>query len=128
MDDETNEPGVAADGPPPRQESFSIDAFGWLVRSVRPAKGDPYEHRCSPEAFTLVAHSIDEHPGPFGLHQIHGTSGATWTQTAVALAFLKDRGVIIPAGCRKHMAVSATAFEDAMIEFHALSASGGAKA
>jgi len=43
-----------------------------------------------------------------------------WTQVAVAVAFLKERGCIRPTHGRKHEAATGDVFLDAMTEFHAL--------
>lgn len=44
----------------------------------------------------------------------------TWTQAAVAFAFLKEGGTVVPAIGRNHVAAAGFAFEDAMIEYHVL--------
>lgn len=117
------EHAVAAATQPPaneRDETFVVEA-GVLVRRVVPAKGQPYEHRCPLEAFEAVAHAISEADEKgFVLEEIRASAGVTWTQAAVAIAFLKERGCVLPAHGRRHTAASPVAFEDAMTEYHAL--------
>lgn len=103
-----------------RSESFAIDGTRALVRRVVPIRGDPYEHRCTEEAFKSIAHAVDEAAGPFSLEDLRRAAGVPWTQAAVAFAFLKEREVVVPAGGRVHAAASEATFEDAMIEWHAL--------
>ena len=105
---------------PTRVETFDVDDAASLVRSVIPARGEPYEHRCPPAAFEAVALAIDGFTGRFTLADIHTAAGVTWTQAAVAFAFLKERGVVTPIRGRHHIPASATAFEDAMVEYLAL--------
>ena len=103
-----------------RTEAFAVDDARFLVRAVVPKKGEPYEHRCPEEAFEAVAHAVAEATSPFNLEDLRQAADVNWTQAAVAFAFLKERGVVVPAGGRDHAAVSATPFEDAMVEYHAL--------
>ncbi len=93
-----------------RDETFAV-LDGHLVRSVVPARGKPYEHRCPRESFETIAHAVDE----FG--------EAGFTQVAVALAFLKERGVIETRYRRNHAATDSVHL-DAMTEFHALAENG----
>jgi len=93
---------AAMQEPPPdeRDETFAVEG-GALVRRVVPRKGQPYEHRCPQE-------------------DVRRAAEITWTEAAVAVAFLKERGCVVPAHGRKHVAASGTVFEDAMTEYHAL--------
>lgn len=109
-------------------EAFSVEQEQ-LVRRVVPRHGTPYEHRCTSETFQEVAHRIDELGGTaFVLTDLNprnprnSRTGETlaWTQVAVALAFLKERGCVRPVHGRKHEAASSDVFLDAMTEFHAL--------
>lgn len=109
---------------PVRDETFFVDHGGYLVRAVRPARGEPYEHRCTKEAFEAVARAVAEAGGEFNLDGLHAATGLTWSQVAVAFAFLKERSVVIPAGKRMHVAEGDLAFESAMIEYHALRENG----
>ena len=104
-----------------RQESSRIEG-GLLIRSVTPARGrEPYEHSCEQAVYEEVAHTITECAGePFTMEDIRAATGHPWTQVAVAMAFLKERGCIVPSIKRKHVAASGDTHLDAMIEWHAL--------
>jgi len=107
-------------GPPsPRDETFAVED-GILVRRVVPARGTPYEHRCPADAFENIAWAVDEHGGHFTLEELQRVTELPFTQVAVALAFLKERGCVLPAHGRKHKAASGAAHLDAMTEYHAL--------
>ena len=116
---------ATATQPPPadgRSETFAVED-GALVRRVVPAKGKAYEHRCPQEAFEAVAATIDEiGQNAFVLEDIRQRANVTWTQAAVAFAFLKERSCVLPVHGRKHVAASTFVFEDAMTEYHALAA------
>lgn len=102
-----------------RQESFAI-IDGHLVRSVVPARGTPYEHRCPLDSFREVLWAGEELAcGGFTLEEVAEHTGLPLTQVAVALAFLKERGCIQTRYRRSHPADSAL-YEDGMLEFHAL--------
>ena len=93
-----------------------------LVRTVVAADGRSYQHRCGLEAYRSVAYAIDEATADgAGLtaETLAGAEGIPFTQANVALEFLKERGVVITR-FRKAYPASSTAFEDAMIAFHAL--------
>lgn len=112
---------AATTEPPPdeRDETFTVED-GVLVRRVVPRKGQPYEHRCPQEAFEAIAAAAEEAAGGFVLEDLRRTTQLPWTQVAVAVAFLKERGCVVPAGGRQHAAASTCVYEDAMIEYHAL--------
>ena len=104
-----------------RIDTFSV-ADDHLVRSVIPARGKPYEHRCPRASFEEIAHAIDElHDDgrTFTLSELVEITDLSSTQNAVALAFLKERGCVATRW-RRNFAVAPGLFEDAMIEFHAL--------
>ncbi|MBL8747094.1 MAG: hypothetical protein JNK58_12160 [Phycisphaerae bacterium] len=107
-----------------RSETFAVDDARDLVRSVVPARGEPYQHRCPGDAFEAVAHAIADAEGRFNLEDLQRAAKIPWTQAAVAFAFLKERCVVVPAGGRNHAAASGVPFEDAMIEYHALREKG----
>ena len=107
-----------------RAETFRVDERGHLVRVVVPKRGEPYEHRCERDTFEAIAHAADEAGEPFTLEDLRRAADAPWTQAAVAFAFLKERGVVVPAGGRRHAAAGSAAFEDAMTEYHALREKG----
>jgi len=120
--------------------TFTVDATGHLVRRCHPRSGKEYEHRCRFTTLEEVAHTIDELDGaPFTYEEIHaamntvpgvpgvpGGPGAEadvdypFTQVAVAIAFLKERGIIVPVRGRRHIANGGAVHLDTMIEFHAL--------
>ncbi|MBZ0171918.1 MAG: hypothetical protein K8E66_06025 [Phycisphaerales bacterium] len=104
----------------PREETFTVDRSGALVRSVVPRRGEPYQHRCLFETFRSVAYAIDEAAGEgFTLEEIVEAEDLPSSQVATALAFLKERGCVVTEG-RRSFAAGPGAFEDAMTEYHAL--------
>lgn len=115
---------------PALSESFAVED-GFPVRRVVPKRGTPYEHRCPLDAYEAVAHAIDEMAREaFTLDDIHARTDLPWTQAAVAFAFLKERGCVLPAHGRRHKAAPGNAdggvHVDAMIEVHALREKGSA--
>lgn len=118
------EHAVAAATQPPaaraRDETFRV-ADDVLIRAVVPARGTPYEHTCDREAYEAVSHAIDEmEMASFTLEEVRQRADVPWTQAAVAIAFLKERGCIVPTVRRKHVAATSGVHIDAMIEWHAL--------
>lgn len=100
-------------------ETFSVDKRQ-LVRHVVPKRGKPYEHRCSEASLIEVAHRIDEFDGaPFVLTDLNRSDSLPWTQVAVAVAFLKERGCIRPVRRWKHVSACGDLFLHAMTEFNA---------
>lgn len=99
-------------------ESFSVDR-DHLVRNVVPRNGTPYEHRCSRAVYEEVAHTAEEMQSGITLDRIQGVTGLPFTQVAVALAFMKERGCLSPEHGRTHAAPDGLHL-DAMLEFHAL--------
>jgi hypothetical protein len=113
--------------PAERDEVFRVDPDGCLVRAVTPRRGEPYEHRCPRDGFEAVADVAErfgERGTTFVLEDLRRDAGVPWTQAAVAFAFLKERGVVVPASGRAHAAAAAAAFLDAMTEYHALKKKG----
>ena len=110
-----------------REETFNIP-FEMLVRRVVPRKGTPYEHTCSMRVYEYVALAIEHQAGaPFTAESIRDyimsipdNGDAPLSQVAVAMAFLKERGCIVPADKRRHHAASNWVHEDALVEWHAL--------
>ncbi len=116
------EHAVAAATEPPvdeRDETFTIKDRA-LVRRVVPREGQPYEHRCPQEAFEAIAAAVEETAGGFVLEDLRRATQLPWTQVAVAIAFLKERGCVVPTHGRKHAAASTGVYEDALTEYHAL--------
>ena len=114
---------------PERIEHFTV-ADDHLVRSVVPiwGRGEPYEHRCPRASYENIAHAAElfstqtGDPG-FTLEELATAAGTPSTQTAVALAFMKERGCVVTR-YRRNYAAGRCLFEDAMIEFHALREKG----
>lgn len=107
--------------------TFSVDETGHLVRRGYPRSGNEYEHRCELATLEEVAHNIDELAGaPFTYEQVHAAMNANrgvnfpFTQVAVAVAFLRERGIILAVHGRKHVANGDAVHLDTMIEYHAL--------
>jgi hypothetical protein len=117
-----------------RFECFTVED-GYLVRTVVPLRGHPYEHRCSLDAYReLVAAAIDLAAEGFTVETIveqvrnrprdkheEKEPWASFTNAAVAIAVWKERG-IIDTRHRRNYVEDDYFFEDAMIEFHALEA------
>lgn len=99
------------------QETFTVEGE-FLFRDVVPARGKPYIHRCHIYVLRDVAHAADELTDGFTLEEVHAHLQVhPWTQIAVALAFLKERGVIVRTSDRKHRAASKDCYLDATAEF-----------
>jgi len=105
-----------------RSETFAV-RDGHLIREVIPRRGEPYEHRCPIDAFDRIAQAIDELGAEgFTLETLFYREDVPWTQVAVALAFLKERGIIDTRNRRNHAATTTGVHLDAMTEYHALAA------
>jgi len=96
------------------------------VRSVVSRRGKPYVHRCTAAAFEAVALAVGEAAALFTLEDLAAATGLPFTQVNVAFAFLKERGVVAPAGYKRHKAAGGGggAHLDAMTEYHALREKG----
>ncbi len=106
-----------------RDETFAV-LDGHLVRTVTPARGKPYEHRCPLASFEKVSHAIDEAGGDgFTLETLVAHEDLPFTRVAVALAFLKEHG-IVETRSRRNYAASECVHLDAMTEYHALAENG----
>lgn len=109
-----------------RDERFTVQE-NILTRRVRPARGTPYAHTCDLDIFENVAHTIDELKGAsFTVEIIRAATNAPWSQVAVAIAFLKERGCIAPTQRRQHAASTESVHLDAMVEWHALAQTSAA--
>jgi hypothetical protein len=98
-----------------------------LVRTSTPQGRDPYRHRCTREAYEVVAHAIDATPAEgrgVALDDLVHALDLPFTQVNVALEFMKERGVVVTRSRRNYPA-SDFAYEDAMVEYHALREKGG---
>ena len=106
-----------------RNETFEVED-DHLIRKVLPRRGEPYEHRCSRTSFEQVAHAIDELGNEaFTLQSLVKREDLPFTQVAVVLAFLKERG-IVEMRYRRNYAATQGAHLDAMTEFYALAENG----
>ena len=111
-----------------RIESFEV-SDGHLVRKVVPHRGNPYEHRCPMASFEQVAHATEE-LGEQGFtleslleYERNAGRDVTFTNVAVALAFLRERS-ILDVRYRRNYAATTSAHLDAMTEFYALAENG----
>ena len=105
-----------------RTEDFRVED-GQLRRAVVPKRGQPYEHGCERETFVEVLHEIDRLGGAgFVYEQILDELDAPASQVATAVAFLRERGCVVPQFKRKHRAATGDVFLDGMTEFEALAA------
>jgi len=103
-----------------RDETYSIQD-GVLFRRVVPRRGTPYEHTCTERVYKDVAYAIEQlGTRSFTGEDIRDATDAPFSQVFTALAFLKERGCIVPAHGRRHHAASDVVYEDALIEWHAL--------
>lgn len=107
-----------------RIETFEV-ADKHLVRKVVPVRGQPYEHRCPLAAFEQIAHASEE-LGEQGFtleslveYERDAGRDVTFTNVAVALAFLRERG-ILDVRYRRNYAATDAVHLDAMTEYHAL--------
>ena len=91
-----------------------------LVRKVVPRHGEPYEHRCPKASFEQVAHAVDELANEtFTLESLVQREDLPFTRVAVALAFMKERG-IVATRYRRNYAATDGVHLDEMTEFCAL--------
>ena len=115
-----------------RVETFEVED-DHLIRKVVPRRGQPYEHRCPCEAFAQISYAAEE-LGEQGftlksLLEYERNAGryVTFTDVAVTLAFLRERG-ILDVRHRRNYAATESAHLDAMTEFHALAFDRAARA
>jgi predicted Rossmann fold nucleotide-binding protein DprA/Smf involved in DNA uptake len=108
---------------PARAETFQVED-DHLIRKVVPRRGEPYEHRCPKASLEQIAHAIDEAgDAAFTLESLVQRENLPFTQVAVALAFLKERG-IVETRYRRNYAATKCAHLDAMTEYYALAENG----
>ena len=106
-----------------RIETFEV-LDGRLVRSVVPARGKPREHRCPRESHETIAHAVDEFADAgFTLETLDEREALPFTQVAIALAFIKECG-LIERRYRRNYAATDRVHLDAMTEFHAMAENG----
>jgi len=99
-------------------EIFDIER-DHLVRRVVPRRGKPYDHRCPLASFEEVAHAAEDMRTGITLERIRAATDLPFSQIAVAIAFLKERGCLSHEHGRTH-AAPAGLHLDAMTEYHAL--------
>jgi len=106
-----------------RNETFAVED-DYLVRRVVPRRGEPYEHRCPRASFEQIGHAIEEVSNDaFTLESLVEREDLPFTQVAVALAFLKERG-IVETRYRRNYGATTSVHLDAMTEFYALAENG----
>ncbi len=111
-----------------RNETFEV-FDDHLVRKVVPVRGQPYEHRCPRAAFEQITHAAEE-LGEAGFtleslvaYERQAGRDVTFTNVAVALAFLRERS-ILDVRYRRNYAAPSSVYLDAMTEYHALARNG----
>ena len=116
--------------PTTRERSESFEVFDdHLIRTVVPVRGQPYEHRCPRAAFEQIAHAAEElGAAGFTLEEVVAYErcagrDVTFTNVAVALAFLRERSILDVRYRRNHAATDAVHL-DAMTEYWALAENG----
>jgi len=96
---------------------------GHLVRRVSPANGTGYTHRCDLESFEAAAHAVDtmdrRSSRGWTLDMLACEAKIPFTRAAVALSFMKERGVVVTR-FRRNFAACSDTFIDAMVEYTAL--------
>ena len=109
-------------------ETFEV-ICGRLTRKVVPVRGQPYEHRCPRASFEQIAHAVEE-LGEQGFtleslveYERNAGRDVTFTNVAVALAFLRERSILDVRHRRNYAATNAVHL-DAMTEFYALAENG----
>jgi hypothetical protein len=108
--------------PTPTNDTFRIEN-GVLIRSVVPrrGKGEAYEHACTESVYKDVAYAIEQSGSAhYRVEDIRAALDAPFTQANVAVMFLLERGCIEHARGRRYRAAGDYAYEDALIEYHAL--------
>ncbi len=124
----TREPNATsslpARAPGGRQESFEV-FDDHLVRKVVPIRGQPYEHRSPRAAFEQISHAAEE-LGEQGFtletlvdYERCAGRDLTFTNVAIALAFLRERSILDVRYRRNYSATTAVHL-DAMTEYWAL--------
>ena len=105
-------------------ETFAV-RDGHLLHRVTPRRGQPYEHRCPLAAFEQIAHAAEE-LGESGFtiasllaYERAAGRDVAFTNVAVTLAFLRERG-ILEVRRRRNYAATDGVHVDAMTEYHAL--------
>ena len=96
---------------------------GVLERSVTLPNGRSYRHRCSKDAFELVAFYLEDHPNEgVTMNIIADALDLPYTQVNVAMELLKERCILETDGRKSYVGAG---YRDAvhlhaMTEYHAL--------
>ncbi len=108
--------------------TFAVEG-DFLIHQVVPRRGEPYKHQCPKASFEQVAHAVEE----FGEHgftlesllkyEREAGRNVTFTNIAVTLAFLRERGML-EVHFRRNYAATTIVHLDAMTEFYALAEDG----
>ncbi len=109
-------------------ETFAVEG-DFLIHHVVPRRGRPYDHRCPRASFEQIAHAAEE-LGEHGFtlksllkYEREAGRDVTFTNLAVTLAFLRERGML-EIRFRRNYAVTTMVHLDAMTEFYALAEDG----
>lgn len=102
-----------------RSSRFELQA-GALTEFVDPGRGKPYVHRCPVSVFERVCHAIDE-VETFTLEGLVATGVARSSQTAVALRFLREWGLVEHGYPRCNRKTEASIHLSAMACLHGMS-------
>lgn len=98
--------------------SFSIDDDNMLVMIVE-GKYTSYKHRCSRETYNSVVEAFDDFR-KHSIEEIANDLDLPWTQTAVAVAFLKEKS-LLEVNNRRNKATKQEIYEHAQEEWEYLS-------
>ena len=116
--------------PTTRERIESFEVFDeHLIRKGVPARGRPYEHRCPLASFEQISHAAEElSEQGFTLESLvdyerRAGRDVTFTNVAIVLAFLRERG-ILDVRYRRNYAATDSVHLDAMTEYWALAENG----
>lgn len=113
---ERHRPIQERDLPGQREEEYGV-CQNRLIRKVQPRRGKGYEHHCPIDTFREVCMTIDEWDGAFVYEDIQAATDRPHSQVATAIAFLKERGTIVPVPGRRHQAATEDTLIDGMVEW-----------
>ncbi len=75
-------------------EEFTVNRNGKIIHSVQPKSGKEYNHICSLESLKQVVFFIEKLEGGFTTGNLWESLSIPKTQASVALAFLKEFGLV----------------------------------
>lgn len=100
-----------------RQEAFGVDRLRQLVRTVVPARGRRYQHKCSQEVLAEVCHYAQARGrAGFSSTEMWRDLEVPSSQASTALAFLKEHSLIERAS-RRNFPGGPAIFEHAMTDY-----------